>query len=134
MLSLVTRLTVFYAIFRWLRPRWLRIAMFLGSLFLISYLHSEYTQYVELTDDHEDLIFFYKLKYYGYFFVFVAFAISMLFKPKKVSDEAKKIAQEKKMKKHVDDGFDFLRTKKILESRADKVLNKGAHPNVGNDT
>ena len=125
MLRSATRLVVLYAILRWLKPRWIRLAFLVISLVLISYSHSEYIRYVEITADPTSLAFAYQLKYALTVIVLVSFLISLRFMPSKAAG-----AKGKQNSKIVtadsahDDGFDFLRGKKELDSRSDKILKK----------
>jgi hypothetical protein len=123
MLRSATRLVVLYAILRWLKPRWLRLAFLIISLVLISYSHSEYIRYVEITADPTSLAFSYQLKYALTVIVLVSFLISLKFMPSKnlSKSDSKKLTSRKKSV-NMDDGFDFLRDKKELDSRSDKIL------------
>jgi hypothetical protein len=123
MLRSATRLVVLYAILRWLKPRWIRLAFLVISLVLISYSHSEYIRYVEITADPTSLAFSYQLKYALIVIVLVSFLISLKFMPSKniSKSDSKKLTSRKKSV-NMDDGFDFLRDKKELDSRSDKIL------------
>jgi len=123
MLRSATRLVVLYAILRWLKPRWVRLAFLVISLVLISYSHSEYIRYVEITADPTSLAFSYQLKYALIVIVLVSFLISLKFMPSKnlSKSDSKKLTSRKKSV-NMDDGFDFLRDKKELDSRSDKIL------------
>jgi hypothetical protein len=125
MLRSATRLVVLYAILRWLKPRWIRLAFLVISLVLISYSHSEYIRYVEITADPTSLAFSYQLKYALIVIVLVSFLISLKFMPSKniSKSDSKKLTSRKKSV-NMDDGFDFLRDKKELDSRSDKILKK----------
>ena len=114
-----------YAVLRWLKPRWVRLAFLVISLVLISYSHSEYIRYVEITADPTSLAFSYQLKYALIVIVLVSFSISLKFMPSKniSRSDSKKLTSRKKSV-HMDDGFDFLRDKKQLDSRSDKILKK----------
>ena len=125
MLQSSTRFVALYAVLRWLKPRWLRLVILIISLILISYSHSEYIRYVEITADPTSLAFSYQLKYALTLIVLVSFLISLRFMPSKAAG-----AKGKQNSKIVtadsahDDGFDFLRGKKELDSRSDKILKK----------
>ena len=125
MLRSATRFVALYAILRWLKPRWVRLAFLVISLVLISYSHSEYIRYVEITADPTSLAFSYQLKYALIVIVLVSFVISLKFMPSKnISKlDSKKLTSRKKSV-NMDDGFDFLRDKKELDSRSDKILKK----------
>ena len=125
MLRSATRFVALYALLRWLKPRWVRLAFLVISLVLISYSHSEYIRYVEITADPTSLAFSYQLKYALIVIVFVSFSISLKFMPSKniSRSDSKKLTSRKKSV-NMDDGFDFLRDKKELDSRSDKILKK----------
>ena len=125
MLRSATRFVALYAILRWLKPRWVRLAFLVISLVLISYSHSEYIRYVEITADPTSLAFSYQLKYALIVIVLVSFSISLKFMPSKniSRSDSKKLTSRKKSV-NMDDGFDFLRDKKELDSRSDKILKK----------
>ena len=125
MLRSTTRFVALYALLRWLKPRWIRLVFLVISLVLISYSHSEYIRYVEITADPTSLAFSYQLKYALTVIVFVSFLISLRFMPSKniSKSESKKLTFRTKSV-DMDDGFDFLRDKKELTSRADKILKK----------
>ena len=125
MLRSATRFVALYALLRWLKPRWVRLAFLVISLVLISYSHSEYIRYVEITADPTSLAFSYQLKYALTLIVLVSFLISLRFMPSKNTSksESQKLTSRKESV-NMDDGFDFLRDKKELDSRSDKILKK----------
>ena len=125
MLRSATRFVALYALLRWLKPRWVRLAFLVISLVLISYSHSEYIRYVEITADPTSLAFSYQLKYSLIVIVLVSFSISLKFMPSKnISKSDSKKLTSRKESVNMDDGFDFLRDKKELDSRSDKILKK----------
>ena len=125
MLRPFTRLVAIYAIVRWLKPRWIQLAVLIVSLFFISYSHSEYVKYVEVTKDRTYLAFSYQLKYALTLIVLIGSFISLRFGSIKTTTSAK---AEDSIAEIVDpdrdDGFDFLRVKKNLDNRSDKLLKK----------
>ena len=125
MLRSATRFVALYTLLRWLKPRWVRLAFLVSSLVLISYSHSEYIRYVEITADPTSLAFSYQLKYALTVSVLVSFLISLKFMPSKniSKSDSKKLTSRKKSV-NMDDGFDFLRDTKELDSRSDKILKK----------
>ena len=125
MLRSATRFVALYALLRWLKPRWVRLAFLVISLVLISYSHSEYIRYVEITADPTSLAFSYQLKYALTVIVLVSFLISLKFMPSKniSKSDSKKLTFRTRLV-DMDDGFDFLRNKKELDSRSDKILKK----------
>jgi hypothetical protein len=125
MLRSATGFVALYALLRWLKPRWVRLAFLVISLVLISYSHSEYIRYVEITADPTSLAFSYQLKYALIVIVLVSFSISLKFMPSKniSKSDSKKLTSRKKSV-NMNDGFDFLRDKKELDSRSDKILKK----------
>jgi len=125
MLRSTARYVALYALLRWLKPRWIRLAFLVISLVLISYSHSEYLRYVEITADPTSLAFSYQLKYALTVIVLVSFLISLKFmSSKNLSKSDRKKLTTRKKSVNMDDGFDFLRDKKELDSRSDKILKK----------
>ena len=125
MLRSATRFVALYALLRWLKPRWVRLAFLVISLVLISYSHSEYIRYVEITADPTSLAFSYQLKYALTVIMLVSFLISLKFmSSKNISKSDSKKLTSRKESVNMDDGFDFLRDKKELDSRSDKILKK----------
>lgn len=125
MLQPLTRFIALYAIIRWIKPRWFRLAIFFISLALISYSHTEYLGYVEVTKDTSYLAFSYILKYSAFLILILTFVISLKFLPFKDPTKPEK-TNHKVIEKptETNDGFDFLRGKKKLESRSDKIYGK----------
>ena len=122
---MLTRFVALYALLRWLKPRWLRLAVLIISLILISYSHSEYMSYVGLTEDRTYLALSYLLKYALTLIALVGFVISLRFlSSKTVGIKGKQNSKIVTADPDHDDGFDFLRGKKGLDSRLDKILKK----------
>ncbi len=135
MLNQLLRFTLVSSALLWLRPRWRGLLALTVSVLLIHVLHGEYLGYVELSGDRSFLVWSYVVKWVG---LIVAVAIYVLLavygmKPgarsrtpaapvntkRPVEPAAGKTASAPNAQ---DDGFDFLRQKKRLENRADKVI------------
>jgi len=127
MLNQLLRFTLVSSALLWLRPRWrglLALAAFVG---LVHVLHGEYLRYVELSQNQSFLVWSYVIKWLALIVgvsVYVLFAFpSAGTRDREKSDNAQ-TARQLQTGLREDDGFDFLRNKKQLEGRAEKVLAK----------
>ena len=122
-------------IWRWFKNRWrstLALALFLA---LTAVIHDEYIEYVELTNEARFLFASYFIKWVGivigvslYVLLNVLRGASM--KPKGILNRNRKPPDATLVSSlsldDEDDGFNFLREKGRLESRAEKLIN-GEH-------
>jgi hypothetical protein len=118
---------------RWLKERWKGLLVLIAFWFLVTLLHSEYIQYVELSEDTSFLWQSSLIKvglYIAGFLLYIFFVERKLFlasvppKPKSRPSNTSKDPVIKRTLEEGDDGFDFLRDKPKLESESDKLLNK----------
>lgn len=121
----IFRLATLYVLFRWLKPRWIIISVFILAMLMVSYIHSEYMSYVEATNDGTHLALSFKIKHGLNLIIILVFAISLKFaKPQSEHESTTLDNQKQYSPTTIDDGFDFLRGKKSLEGRAEKILQK----------
>lgn len=134
MLNQLLRFTLVSSALLWLRPRWRGLLALTGSVLLIHIMHGEYLGYVELSGNGDYLVWSYVIKWVALITsvtLYVTFAIVGL-KPQHrkgspgatVAPAAGKLMSLDAPAVPSDDGFDFLRNKKRLESKADKVIAK----------
>lgn len=109
---------------RFLKPRLKGLIALIIFWLLVRWLHAEYISYVELSTDTSFLWQASLLKIILYVFGFVVYFFSV----ERLLLLQGKIAQEEKLiKTHIegdDDGFNFLREKKKLQSKSDQLLHK----------
>ena len=119
-------------IWRWFKNRWrstLALAVFLA---LTASIHDEYIEYVELTNEASFLLASYFIKWVGIIigvslYVLLSILRGTSMKPNAILNQKHK-ASDATVKSSSslddeDDGFNFLREKDRLESRAEKLIN-----------
>ena len=128
MLNQLLRFTLVSSALLWLRPRWrglLALAAFVG---LVHVLHGEYLRYVELSQNQSFLVWSYGIKWFALLIgvsVYILFAFPSPGNRDRAKMDTDKGPPDRKPDAiAADDGFDFLRRKKSLEGRAEKVLSK----------
>jgi hypothetical protein len=129
-LNHLLKFTLFSTILLWLKPRWRGLLALTVFVILVHVIHAEYLGYVELSEDQQYLVASYFLKWLGLIFalvVYYIFAVAGLRVSgmsaagntgKAATVDERTISSNKDQ----DDGFDFLREKKELEGKADKLL------------
>jgi len=128
MLNQLLRFTLVSSVLLWLRPRWRGLLVLAAFVVMVHLLHGEYLRYVELSQNQSFLVWSYGIKWLA---LVIGVSVYMLFAfPSSGNRNRMKMgaAQEPSDRQPdatvADDGFDFLRRKKSLESRAEKVLSK----------
>jgi len=109
---------------RFLKPRFKGLVLLIAFWFLMSFLHGEYRDYVELSGDTAHLISIALGKIAFYILGFLVYVFTV---EKKILNRTQKDIEqtlEKNNPSHGDDGFDFLRQKKKLRSPAEQLLKK----------
>lgn len=103
-------------VWRWLRPRLLGLVVLVASIAAILIAHSEYLNYVDRTGNADNVGLSYLYKWVGLLLVVLTYGIYNWFSIKRaLNRRALAIEQDDPM----EDGFDFLRQKRKLESRND---------------
>ena len=137
----ISKFVTVYAIIRWVKPRWKRLFFAAISFAMVSYSHSEYMAYVEASGDAEYLVMSYQVKFTLNLLTLVLLVVSLrakYSKKEKIQEVPKTNHKpvENKQKQdepnlhddtlhsNIDDGFDFLRKKSVLQGRSDKILSK----------
>jgi len=126
MLNQILKFTVITSIWLWLKPRWRALLAFIVSIVIINVLHSEYVKYVEISGNQDFLVWSYILKWSAMLFCILAYLLvnvwgisSKKTLPVKAANESARVAPRVEGQ---DDGFDFLRRKKKLNSQSEKLL------------
>lgn len=126
MLNQILKFTVITSIWLWLKPRWRALLAFILSLVIINVLHREYVNYVEISGNQVFLVWSYILKWSAMLICILAYLLVSAWgisgkktPPAKVANEPVKLTPKIEGQ---DDGFDFLRRKKKLNSQAEKLL------------
>lgn len=128
MLNQLLRFTLVSSALLWLRPRWRGLLALAVFVVLVHVLHGEYLRYVELSQNQSFLVWSYGIKWLA-LLIGVSVYILFAFPSSSTSDRARKGADKEPPDREpaaiaADDGFDFLRRKKSLEGRAEKVLSR----------
>ena len=109
---------------RFLKPRIKGLLILAAFWFLVSFLHGEYRDYVELSGNTDYLITAALTKIGLYILGFVIYVLTV---ERKILNRTQAEIEKKVMvenPQHRDDGFDFIRQKKKLQTPADKLLNR----------
>lgn len=128
MLNQLLKFTLFSSLLLWLKPRWKGLLALCVAVVLVHVIHGEYLGYVELSGDRAFLVWSYILKW-------AALAVSVLVYLFFILSPTGKAAPGAAIRRAsrtpdpvasgtADDGFDFLRDKKQLRSRADMVTSQ----------
>jgi len=134
MLNQLLKFTLVSSLLIWLKPRWRGLLSLCITVALVHILHGEYLGYVELSGDRSLLVWSYVIKWAALTAAVLAYLFLVLLGPKKNSAGAPKArgAQGARVDSiQDDDGFDFLRNKAHLQSRADMIITRkaGEHRN-----
>jgi len=128
MLNQLLKVTLISSFLLWLRPRWRGMLALSLVVILVHVLHAEYLGYVELSGNDALLIVSFVVKWSVLVVAVTVYLVMTLTRPQgKISavDSRRKkkfSAGEIDAASGEDDGFEFLRKKKRLESRAEKML------------
>lgn len=126
MLNQILKVTMITSIWLWLKPRWRALLAFIVSIVIITVVHREYVNYVEISGNQAFLVWSYILKWSALllcilvYWLVTAWGIGVK-KPTRATSTGKPAAPLPKTDGQ-DDGFDFLRRKKKLNSQAEKLL------------
>lgn len=134
MINGLLKLTLFAAALRWLKPRFRMLIISVVLLLIVNLAHSQYVEYVTITSKFDYLEVSYLLKFVlwiailaaYYFFVEVRIIVGREQQSRRgTSADTTQPTQPGSPESgagSVADGFDYLRGKSKLESRADKVI------------
>lgn len=107
---------------RFLKPRLKGLLVLIAFWIVVRFLHSEYLSYVELSGDTQYLVTAALSKIILYLLAFVIYIFTV---ERKILALTKQEIDAKQIQEHPageDDGFDFLRQKKKLQSPAEHLL------------
>jgi hypothetical protein len=137
MLNQILKFTLVSSLLLWLKPRWRGLLALVVSVVMIHVVHGEYLGYVELSGNQAWLLWSYALKWLALLFCILVYlyytfgGVGQLLNRDVADDNGQRStprAPEVSAGEQSagDDGFDFLRDKKTLESRAEKILGNDA--------
>jgi hypothetical protein len=126
MLNQLLKFTLISSLLLWLKPRW-RGLLALSALVIAAHtFHGEYLDYAERSGDQSFLVWSYVIKW---IVLTVGVLVYMAYMIAGRNTRAQSVDERRIKKKvkvntipQVDDGFDFLRQKKHLQNRADKIV------------
>jgi hypothetical protein len=128
MFNQILKITLFTTIWFWLKPRWRSLLAFTVYVLFVHYLHREYLDYVEISGDQGFLVWSYVLKWVllvsGLATYLIFGGIGVKAPPTKRPPRDQNETATDPSTSNEDDGFDFLREKKHLQSQADKLIEK----------
>ena len=127
MLNQLLKFTLVSSVLLWLRPRWRGLLALIVFVLLVHVLHGEYLGYVELSENSDFLVWSYALKWLalslGVLAYFLLAIVGLGRKEETPSPPASSTdSRPPPTSEPARDGFDFLREKKDLQGKADKVL------------
>jgi hypothetical protein len=126
MLNQILKFTVITSIWLWLKPRWRALLAFVISIVIITVAHREYVNYVEISGNQTFLIWSYILKWSALLVSTIAYwlvsAWGIGVKKSAITRAVSEPARPAPRVEGQDDGFDFIRSKKKLNSQAEKLL------------
>jgi len=109
---------------RFLQPRFKGLLALIAFWFIVRFLHAEYLSYVSLSGDTQHLILASLIKIALYLLAFLVYVLSVERRILKRSASEIEARQLQAREAGTDDGFDFLRQKKKLDSPTDQLLKK----------
>ena len=98
----------------WLKPRLWGLFVLIVAITAILIAHSEYLNYVDRTGNTDNVGMSYLFKWLGLLFVILAYGVCNWFSIKRTLNRRAKAIEQNEL---VEDGFDFLRKKRKLESK-----------------
>lgn len=128
MLNQLLKFTLISSFLLWLKPRWRGLVALCALVVLVHVLHGEYLGYVELSGERSLLVWSYVVKWTVLTLGIFSYIVLGLRGSKAQTSTVKKSRINKSSSRHstvnVGDGFDFLRHKKHLQNRAEKVISQ----------
>lgn len=128
MLNQLLKFTLVTTVWFWLKPRWRGLLALSLFVVLVNVLHNEYLDYVQISGDQMFLVWSYVVKWALLTLSFLAYflfgAVGVKIKAPAETKTAPKSLDVTTNNRNKNDGFDFLRNKKHLQSRADKIIER----------
>ncbi|MDA9909036.1 hypothetical protein N9E57_00760 [Gammaproteobacteria bacterium] len=109
---------------RFLKPRLKGLIALIAFWLVLRFLHAEYLSYVELSNDTQYLVTAALTKIILYVFAFLIYVFITERKILLRSQREIESRHRQEFSSTEDDGFDFIRQKKKLDSSAEKLLGK----------
>jgi len=128
-LNQLLKFTLASSLLIWLKPRWKGLLALGVAVVLVQVLHREYLGYVELSGDKSLLVWSYVIKWVALAGAVIAYLFLILFGSRKgpgESTQARAAQGSRGNPARADDGFDFLREKTHLQSRAEMIITEKA--------
>jgi hypothetical protein len=128
MLNQLLKFTLISSLLLWLKPRWRGLLALCALVLMVHTFHGEYLDYAERSGDQSFLVWSYVIKWIALTAGVLVYMAYMITGQNNRAQSVHETRIKKKEKKKVntipmaDDGFDFLRKKKHLQSRADKIV------------
>jgi hypothetical protein len=128
MFNQLLKITLFTSVWLWLKPRWRGLLAIIVFVLLVNILHREYLDYVSISEDKAMLVWSFVVKWgliiIGVLLYFLSAALGGKPAQAKTGKTKAGVEASPQTRTDDDDGFNFLREKKTLENRADKLLNR----------
>lgn len=124
MLNQLLRVGILFKAFLWLKPRYKVLSVTIGIIVVTWLMHSEYISYAQHSGNNGLLGVSFIIKWIITIFSVLGY---LFYQAKRTSTEevSKDFSEGDSKQQDVpseNDGFDFLRSKDRLESRADKIM------------
>jgi hypothetical protein len=117
MINFIVKMGVFIQLWCWIKP-WLRTLFIPAVLITVTlFTHSEYLDYLEKIDSIEYLALSYFIKWTVIILTLVYFIFSV-----RNTKEVTQVLADSTGNPDKNDGFDFIRKKKHLDSYTDKLI------------
>jgi len=137
MLNQLTRFVLIASAWKWLKPRWKGLAFLVAVILLVTILHSEYLEYVKISNNNEYVAISYLIKWTALTLAFFSYLVVFAWGKKSIQGDSARNNTTKpdseKTSAPTDDGFNFLREKEHLENRAEKLIESKGGINGHND-
>lgn len=127
MLNHLLKAGIYLKLALWIKPRFKGLVISFGLILITWLAHSEYLGYVDRSENNEFLEASYLIKWAIIILICIGYGFFTRKRPKESSPDKQTVAKNTDTVKeniNEDDGFDFLRGKARLDSKADKILKK----------
>ena len=126
MLNQLLKFTLISSLLLWLKPRWRGLLALSAVVIAIHTFHGEYLDYAERSGDNSFLVWSYVIKWTALTAGVLLYMVYMIAGQNNRMQSVDETRIKKKRRENLlpmaDDGFDFLRNKRHLQSHADKIV------------
>lgn len=126
MLNQLLKFTLISSLLLWLKPRWRGLLALSALVITVHIFHGEYLDYAERSDNHAFLVWSYIIKWAALTAGVLLYMVYMIAGQNNRVQSVDETRIKKKRRGNTlpmaDDGFDFLRKKRHLQSHADKIV------------